>query len=428
MADYKLSFTASEINEKLGRVDSLVASVNGVKPDANGNVVVASGGDNGIIDVTELPTENINKGAFYRLMTADFVVNQTSVSTSWKCNCVQTLPEIGSVCTDMTMSFINTYYSIADNEAYGYVDSDLGGNLGIPDGWYPVAQLFGIADYPYNGTITDISDDPCDDTIRILLSCEFYTYKNGWTKTIFAYEQPPKFDITWDGVIGDRFALDLSLLGFNHTHFVKVSDEVFTAEQLMGATYYQSRGYSHTIEQYSIDSSTFSGALDIDSGVIIAYSSDDINATLGLPTGYITNGTYFVYYNDGESEYYTDRLVASPQITKISSKFIDLHDGNGLAAVATSGNYYDLHDRPDIYTDVVRYNTTQNLGTYAKQTARKNIDVYSKSEVDTKIANAGANVDLSGYVKQTDLTVYAKTTDVETMITEAIGSAIGGSY
>jgi hypothetical protein len=29
-----------------------------------------------IIDVLELPTENINKNAFYRLMTAKFVANQ----------------------------------------------------------------------------------------------------------------------------------------------------------------------------------------------------------------------------------------------------------------------------------------------------------------------------------------------------------------
>lgn len=38
--EFKLSYTASEINEKLGKVDDLVSTVNGVAPDANGNVVV----------------------------------------------------------------------------------------------------------------------------------------------------------------------------------------------------------------------------------------------------------------------------------------------------------------------------------------------------------------------------------------------------
>lgn len=50
MAEYKLSYTAKEIDEKLGKVDALVASVNGVTPDENGNVniSVGSGGSSGV--------------------------------------------------------------------------------------------------------------------------------------------------------------------------------------------------------------------------------------------------------------------------------------------------------------------------------------------------------------------------------------------
>lgn len=43
MAEYKLSYTAKEIDEKLGKVDALVASVNGVTPDENGNVNISVG-------------------------------------------------------------------------------------------------------------------------------------------------------------------------------------------------------------------------------------------------------------------------------------------------------------------------------------------------------------------------------------------------
>lgn len=40
MAEFKLPYTANEISEKLGKVDNLVATVNGVAPDANGNIKI----------------------------------------------------------------------------------------------------------------------------------------------------------------------------------------------------------------------------------------------------------------------------------------------------------------------------------------------------------------------------------------------------
>lgn len=398
MAEYKLSYSAKEIDEKLGKVDSLVASVNGVKPDVNGNVAIASGGGNGIIDVTELPIENINEGAFYRLMTAKFVSNYYSAVDGWTCYCVDGLPSTGEpVSTDMIN--ITGYYNMQDNEVYGYADSMISAAGGVPVGWYPIGVLGQAFDIAWGGVITDADD--IDESAKVLLSYDFYIYQNGWTKTIFAYEHAPAFEITWDGVIGDRFALDLSPLGYEGIQFVKVSDDVFTESDVIGATYYQVEGYTHTIESYDIDSTTFPGALSIDGGIVVAYSADDTNAVLGLPSGYITNGTYFVYDTKNESVNYTYRLVASAKIAKIPSKYLDVADVDisslGLHYVATSGNYYDLINRPDIYTDVVRYNTTQNLGTSSKQRARNNIDVYSKSEVDNKIS-------------------------------DAIGSAIGGSY
>ena len=38
--EYRLSYTASEIDEKLSKIDSLVSSVNGILPDGNGNVEI----------------------------------------------------------------------------------------------------------------------------------------------------------------------------------------------------------------------------------------------------------------------------------------------------------------------------------------------------------------------------------------------------
>lgn len=43
---YKLSYTAQEIDKKLGKIDNLVATVNGVAPDENGNVEISVSGGN----------------------------------------------------------------------------------------------------------------------------------------------------------------------------------------------------------------------------------------------------------------------------------------------------------------------------------------------------------------------------------------------
>ena len=39
-AEYKLSYTAQEIDTKLSKIDKMVTSINNVIPDENGNVVV----------------------------------------------------------------------------------------------------------------------------------------------------------------------------------------------------------------------------------------------------------------------------------------------------------------------------------------------------------------------------------------------------
>lgn len=418
MDEFKLSYTASEINRKLGKVDTLVSTVNGVTPDAYGNVNVAA--DNAIIDVIELPTENINTGAFYRMSTAYLVYNQYDERKHNRhCVCVNGLPDIGNpVTTDMLNLLV--YYNIVDREVYGYITAELGVVAGIPAGWYTLATLAPAFEVDWKGIITDIHDDPCDDAFRLLVFKDYYIYQDGWCKLPFACERAPAFDIQWDGEIGDKFALDMSLLGYADTYFVKVSDRAFTTEELVGATYTQWSGYEHNIDESSFDTTSYPGAIAVDVGVVIVHTADDLNAALGVPAGYITNGTYFVLVTTDTN--YTNRLVAPAKITKIDEKFLPEMsvDSLGLHYVATSGDYYDLYNRPPVYTDVVRYDTSQALDSSSKQRARNNIDVYSKSEVDSKIANAGGSAP--------DLSAYAKKTEVSTMIANAIGAAIGGSY
>lgn len=139
-------------------------------------------GGNPIIDVTELPTENINETAFYRILQGNLVVNR-HVEVRYTVHCVDTLPEIGEPATNADNTQGNVYYSVSDGEAYGYVDSILSAGLGEPVGWYPAATLFEAVGYEYAGTISDILDDPVDEKYRLLLEYVLYSYKDGkwWT-------------------------------------------------------------------------------------------------------------------------------------------------------------------------------------------------------------------------------------------------------
>jgi hypothetical protein len=350
--------------------------------DGIANAFKTSGGS-AIIDVTELPTENINEGAFYRLTAPYLVFNQRDQREQDQiCFYVDSLPEIGEPVTT-TMSNLRVYYNAADGDAYGYITAEIGSQAGAPAGWYTLTVLAPLFNVVWNGVITDINDDPCDDSFRLLLSKDFYIYQDGWMKLPFAYEKAPKFDIQWDGVIGDRFALDMSLLGFENTYFVKVSDDVLTVDQLIGATYSLADGYTYTIETQSIDSSTYPGAFSVDSTLVVAYDSDILNTALGLPSGYITNGIYFVLAVDLT---YTNRLVAPRRITKIDEKYlpnmsVDV-DSLGLHSVATSGNYNDLWNRPNLNN----YVTSSQLNNYV-----------TSSQVDTKISQAIGNAIGGGY-------------------------------
>ena len=427
-----------------------------------------------IIDVLSLPETDINGTAFYRLMTGSLVFSQT-VNNAFTCHCVDGLPETGEPATNADQSAGNVYYNIQDGNAYGYVDDMLSMGLGVPVGWYDGATLMGALGYEYKGVITDIDDAPQEDSFRLLLTTDFYIYQDGWCKLPFAYEKQPEFDIQWDGVIGDRFVLDASAIGFENTQFVKVSDEILSAEQVVGHTVCRTDGYytsDYIVDEYGIDNTSYPGAIDVNSYVVVVYSADDLNSALGLPSGYLTNGIYFVCADDGSNRIYTNRLVSPGKVTKIDNKYLDLapvaftgdyytlYNRPSLAVVATSGSYNNLSNKPTIYSDVIRYNVTQSLNSSQQINARNNIGVYSKSEVDAKVAELisvdTSNIatkqwvetmientsapNLSEYAKTADVEVmisnasasnlseYAKTADVEAMISNAIVTAIGGSY
>lgn len=286
--------------------------------------------------------KNNNKNGKSVTTIAKFILNQhfllDDYSSNYVCRCVETLPEVGEVCTDANMSFILAYYNLADNGVYGYVDSDLGTLISVPAGWYAAEVLFGLSNKTFAGVVTDINDDPCDGAIRLLVNkskdYNICAYDDSWMKLPFACEKTSNFDIQWDGVVGDQTFLDMG----EGLRYVKVSDVVPTADEVREAdielfdiSEVMSGKVTHdNFWLFTDENAKFNGAFNVafNTGnsitdlLYIVYDVDAFASSLGAPTGVYTNGVYFMSAEDGSA--YVSRLAkTTTKITKIDSKFID---------------------------------------------------------------------------------------------------------
>ena len=97
----------------------------------------------------------------------------------------------------------------------------------------------------------------------------------GYTKTT------PGYEITWDGSVGDKVVVD-----GGEMQFVKVSDRVFTVEELIGATVTVG-DQSFTINNDAIQSQN--GVISVGDGVLVCTTPTTIYDTMIPETG-----TYFM--------------------------------------------------------------------------------------------------------------------------------------
>ena len=196
------------------------------------------------------------------------------------------------------------------------------------------------------------------------------------------YQTVPAINIQWDGVVGDK---PNAVIGGNIV--VKVSDEILTAEQIIGATAVMVRGAESQSSILSEDQiMSGDGFVMQTRGAIISCSKTTVEMgkdTLTLPE----TGTYFAYMEvDGDKMYVsgltkpeTQELVPIPgELTNIkggydmegkkvllpkeyveqpklsnvaySGDYIDLLNKPTLAAVATSGDFNDLSNKPAMLT------------------------------------------------------------------------------
>ena len=152
--------------------------------DADKEVIkINATGGKAIIDVAELPTENINEEAFYRVPVGTFFYEDEK--NNWTCIVVDTLPEDAlPVTTDMVN--ITMYYDISSGNVSGYADEMISGVFGIPAGWYPVEVGCQLTGNTWNGIVFDESELPQEydgqNRITLLIKTDVYQYKNSWVK------------------------------------------------------------------------------------------------------------------------------------------------------------------------------------------------------------------------------------------------------
>lgn len=143
------------------------------------NKVIAEALNNAkaIIDVAELPTENIRDDVYYRVLSGSLVFQQEAVDI-FPFYVVNNLPDVGEPAFTEDFSSMSIYYSVQDNECYGYIDDILMDMLGLPVGWYTMESLAEPLEFPWDGILSDPSEG--SDGFGAILKYVIYSYKNGW--------------------------------------------------------------------------------------------------------------------------------------------------------------------------------------------------------------------------------------------------------
>ena len=175
------------------------------------------------------------------------------------------------------------------------------------------------------------------------------------------YQTVSGVDITWDGVIGDRPQAPLD----EGMYLVKVSDEILTADRVIGATAVMVRGaesQSMILSENRIMSGD--GFVMETRGSIISCSKTTVEIS-GMPLTLPETGTYFAYTEEGGNKTYVSGLTkpGTPELVPIPGELTNIKGGYDLAGkkvllpkeyveqpklsnVAYSGDYRDLLNKP----------------------------------------------------------------------------------
>ena len=135
-----------------------------------------SGGGGGIIEVLQLPTENIDTRYLYRVTFAALYFNNVLQGTTYV---VDELPATGEPVTTDGSTVTVTYYNDTDNTLYGYLPEAIASVLGVPEGWYTAETLIPSFGYAYGGVVTNLNEATEKETFYLLLTNPLYSYEDG---------------------------------------------------------------------------------------------------------------------------------------------------------------------------------------------------------------------------------------------------------
>lgn len=181
----------SEMNRIKNNIDSSLGVVasRGVAVPENANSdslpmliqSIPTGISEAIIDVTELPTEDINEDVFYRIPNGTFYFGKDPLPT-WSCIVVETLPDEGIAAT-YDMENFTLYYEAISGNVYVYIDDMLGNTVGIPTGWYPIEAIMSLFGGEWGGIVFNETETTVNDAkTRLLITYVLFQYKNMWEK------------------------------------------------------------------------------------------------------------------------------------------------------------------------------------------------------------------------------------------------------
>ena len=175
-----------------------------------------------IIDVAELPSEDVDTKRFYRVPVGTFFHGNTK--NDWTCIVVDTLPDDALPVTDMVN--VTLYYDLSSGNAQGYANDMLSGAFGIPVGWYPMEVVCQFMDITWNGIVFD-EEDILEAGISLLIETELYQATNnngvidfdniggsvGWVGTGYGAEVFNRKNNTANGEYSHAEGVDTSAMG-----------------------------------------------------------------------------------------------------------------------------------------------------------------------------------------------------------------------
>lgn len=273
-------------------------------------------GGGGIIDVTELPTTNIDENALYRTIVPTFYMDGKAQSTT--IHIVNGLPTSGDPFTLDGQTLNAGYYNNNDGVLYFYVTEELAA-MGLPVGWLTadqIAQIFdamlagGAGMITYGGVFVSQADVVGNPYMYLIVQRPLYFYKDGkWrevaTEGATLSLKTKKFT-SWD---------DALAFCFKHEVYKIQAKNLWIATKNAGGQTSSSQYYCYSKTVMSDNSALrieFSEPQGGDGNLVITYYIED-----GIFTFSEYHSTYIKSNTKGEISWLQITNVDSKDVTEV---------------------------------------------------------------------------------------------------------------